>query len=244
MSPARHFGAALAVGALAAAAAATAASSPAPTVVVDPGHDLRANPATEPIGPGSSVRKVKDGGGTRGVVTGIREADLVLDVSLRLRRLLRDAGVQVVMTRTRTARVSMGNVARARIANRAGASLFLRVHADGHTEQSVRGSHTLAPALRRGWTDDVYSASRRAARLVQAELVRASRFPDRGITERSDITGFNWADVPAILVEMGFMTSPVEDRELARPLVRARIAVGLCRGVLRVLRRAPSACGV
>lgn len=216
----------------------------APTVVIDPGHDLRANLATEPIGPGSAIRKIKDGGGTRGVVTGIREADLVLDVSLRLRRLLRDAGVRVVMTRTRTASMSMGNVARARIANRVGAALFLRVHADGHADRRVRGSHTLAPALRRGWTDDVYAASRRAARLVQAELVRASRFPDRGITERSDFTGFNWADVPAIMVEMGFMTSPVEDRELARPPVRARIALGLCRGVLRVLRRAPSACGV
>ena len=38
----------------------------APVVVVDPGHDLRANLATEPIGPGSTVRKIKDGGGTAG----------------------------------------------------------------------------------------------------------------------------------------------------------------------------------
>ncbi len=224
------------------------ASSPprpeVPIVVVDPGHDLRANTATEPIGPGSSVRKVKDGGGTRGVVTGIREADLVLDVSLRLRRLLERAGVHVVMTRTRTAGVSMGNVARARIANRAGADLFLRVHADGHTDPRVRGSHTLVPALRRGWTDDIRATSLRAARLVQSELVAATRFPDRGLTARSDITGFNWADVPSILVEMGFMTSPVEDRALARDAVRRRVAVGLCRGALRFLGRSPGRCRV
>ena len=100
--------------------------------MIDPGHDERANLATEPIGPGSATLKIKDGGGTHGAVTGIREADLVLDVSLRLRLLLRRAGVAVVMTRTRTAGPSMGNVARARIANRARAGLFLRVHADGH----------------------------------------------------------------------------------------------------------------
>lgn len=216
----------------------------APVVVVDPGHDLRANPATEPIGPGSTTRKIKDGGGTNGVVTGIREADLALDVSLRLRRLLERAGVRVVMTRTRTAGTSMGNIARARIANRADAALFLRVHADGHPDPAVRGSHTLVPALRPGWTDDVVAASRRAARLVQAELARATRFPDRGITERADFTGFNWADVPVLLVETGFMTNPTEDRLLARPAVRQRVAVGLCRGVLRAIGRAPARCGV
>jgi N-acetylmuramoyl-L-alanine amidase len=226
----------------ASAAASLAAEPPPPTVVVDPGHDLRANPATEPIGPGSAIRKVKDGGGTRGVVTGIREATLVLDVSLRLRRLLTRSGVGVVMTRRRTAGVSTGNVARAHIANRAGAALLLRVHADGHSNPAVRGTHTLVPALRRGWTDDIYVSSARAGRLVQAELARATRFPNRGTTERSDFTGFNWADVPAILVELGFMTNPTEDRLLARRTVRQRIAVGLCRGVTRFVGVPPARC--
>ena len=213
-------------------------------MVIDPGHDLRANAETEPIGPGSATRKIKDGGGTHGVVTGIREAELVLDVSLRLRALLRRAGVTVVMTRERTAATSMGNIARARIANRAGAALFLRVHADGHSSSTVRGTHTLVPAMREGWTDDVYRPSRRAAAIVQTELVRALRFPDRGINERSDFTGFNWADVPVILVELGFMTDPVEDRRLARPAVRASAALGLCRGTLRFLGRSPGRCEV
>jgi N-acetylmuramoyl-L-alanine amidase len=223
--------------------AAATASRGAPVIVVDPGHDARANVATEPIGPGSATRKILDGGGTRGVVTGIREADLVLDVSLRLRRLLERAGVRVVMTRTRTARMSMGNVARARIANRARAALFLRVHADGHPDASVRGSHTLVPALRRGWTDDVHAASRRAGELVQRELVRATGFPDRGVSERADFTGFNWSDVPVILVETGFMTNPVEDRLLARAAVRDRVARALCRGSLRFVGLSPVACG-
>jgi N-acetylmuramoyl-L-alanine amidase len=225
-------------------AAGGARAGTAPVVVVDPGHDARANLATEPIGPGSATRKIKDGGGTHGVVTGIREPDLTLDVSLRLRRLLRGAGVRVVMTRTRTSGASMGNVARARVANDAEAALFLRVHADGASTPSARGTHTLAPALRRGWTDDVYAASRRAATLVQSELVRALGFPDRGIQERSDFTGFNWADVPAILVEMGFMTNPTEDRALARPEVRERAALGLCRGTLRFLGLEPARCRV
>ncbi len=225
-------------------AIAGAAGAAGPVVVIDPGHDERANLQTEPIGPGSSTRKIKDGGGTHGVVTGTREADLVLDISLRLRALLRRAGVSVVMTRRQTAGASMGNIARAQIANEAGAALFLRVHADGHPSSAVRGTHILVPALRKGWTDDVYRASRRAASLVQRELVRALGFPDRGISEHTDFTGFNWADVPVILVELGFMTNPVEDRALEGPSVRRRAALGLCRGTLRVLGRTRSRCEI
>ncbi|HXG77336.1 MAG TPA: N-acetylmuramoyl-L-alanine amidase [Gaiellaceae bacterium] len=214
-----------------------------PAVVLDPGHDARANLATEPIGPGSETRKIKDGGGTRGVVTGVQEAELNLAVALRLRPLLEAAGLRVLLTRSATAGPSMGNVARARIANRAGAALFLRIHADGSPDPRARGTHTLHPALRRGWTDDVYAASRRAARLVQGELVRALRFPDRGLQERSDFTGSNWADVPVVLVELGFLTNPTEDRLLARPAYRLRAAIGLCRGTLRFLGRPAGACG-
>jgi N-acetylmuramoyl-L-alanine amidase len=219
---------------------ATAARSP--VVVIDPGHDLRANLQTEPIGPGSSTRKIKDGGGTRGVVSGLTEAQLNLAVARRVRALLEGAGVEVVMTRTRTAGASMGNIARARIANRARASLFLRIHADGSEDPSARGTHTLYPALRAGWTDDVYADSRRAARIVQRELVSSLGFPDRGLQERADFTGFNWADVPAILVEMGFMTNATDDRLLATTSYQGRAAHGLCRGTLRFLGRSPSGC--
>ena len=147
------------------------------------------------------------------------------------------------MTRTRTAGSSMGNIARARIANRARARLFLRIHADGSTDPSSRGTHTLYPTLRRGWTDDVYAGSKRAATRVQRELVRALGFPDRGLHERSDFTGFNWSDVPVILVEMGFMTNPTEDRLLATSAYQSRAALGLCRGTLRYLGRSPARCG-
>lgn len=213
-------------------------------VVVDPGHDARANSATEPIGPGSTTRKIMDGGGTSGVVTGIREADLVLDVSLRLRKLLVAADVRVVLTRTRTAGVSMGNIARAQIANRARAALFLRVHADGHPDRSVRGTHVLVPALRVGWTDDIHASSRRAATILLRELVPQLRFPDRGVHETATFTGLNWSDVPVALVELGFMTNPVEDRALARGAVRLRAALGLCRGTLRFIGQPPAGCEV
>lgn len=235
-----RFALALVVGCFVLAFPASAAQTP--VVVIDPGHDLRANLQTEPIGPGSSTRKIKDGGGTHGVVSGLTEAELNVAVALRVRSLLERAGVKVVMTREKTAGTSIGNIARARIANRAGAGLFLRIHADGSEDPSARGTHTLYPALRAGWTDDVYAESRRAAEIVQRELVRALGFPDRGLQERSDFTGFNWADVPVILVELGFMTNRTDDRLLASAAYQQRAARGLCRGTLRFLGRSSTAC--
>ena len=220
----------------------SAAAKERAVIVIDPGHDLGANSATEPIGPGSSTLKIKDGGGTRGVVSGLSEAELNLRVALRLEPLLERAGVRVVMTRRTTAGTSMGNIARARIANRARADLFLRVHADGSTDRGVRGTHVLYPALLRGWTDDVYAASKHAAAVVQRETRSALGFPDRGLQERSDFTGFNWSNVPVVLVELGFMTNPTEDRLLATAAYQRRAARGLCRGTLRFLGRSPVAC--
>jgi N-acetylmuramoyl-L-alanine amidase len=107
---------------------------------------------------------------------------------------------------------------------------MLRIHADGSTNRSLRGVHTLYPALRRGWTDDIYAKSVRAARRLQTAVVHSTGAPDLGLQRRSDLTGFNWADVPVVLVETGFLSNPAEARLLHTPAYRARIARGLAAG--------------
>jgi N-acetylmuramoyl-L-alanine amidase len=209
-----------------------------PTIVVDPGHDLRANPATEPIGPGSKRRKIKDGGGTRGVATGTPEHLVNLQVSLLLRDELQQRGYCVVMTRTKSRGRSIGNVARARIANRAQAALFVRVHADGSTDRSRRGTSMLYPALHHRWTDDVLPESKTAARVIQRALVKTLGSRDLGTVARSDLTGFNWSDVPVVLAEVGFLSNPGEDRRLTRRAYQRRIARGLAQGIERTVKTA------
>lgn len=209
-----------------------------PTIVVDPGHDLRANLATEPIGPGSKRRKIKDGGGTRGAATGTPEHRVNLEISRLLRDELVDRGYCVVMTRTRSSGKSIGNVARARIANRARAALFVRIHADGSTDRSRRGTSVLFPAFYRGWTDDVLPESRTAAGVIQRDLRAALGFRDLGIVPRSDLTGFNWSDVPVVLAEVGFLTNPREDRLLSSPTYQRRAARGLAQGIARTVKTA------
>jgi N-acetylmuramoyl-L-alanine amidase len=135
-----------------------------------------------------------------------------------------------VMTRTGPT-FRGGNIERARFCNRRGAALMLRIHADGSPDPSRRGASMLYPARRVGWTDDVYAASRRAARTVQRSLVAATGARNLGLVERSDLTGFNWADVPVILAETGFMTNPREGRLLRSSAYQWRVARGLAAGV-------------
>src|SRR5438270_5872438 len=184
-------------------------------ICLDPGHGTppAIGAQTEPIGPGSHVTKIKDGGGTAG------EAAVNLAIAKRTRTLLLLAGYRVAMTRTGpTFRYGNGgNVARARFCNVRHAALMLRIHADGAASPRSHGVSTLYPAWHRGWTDDIYARSLRAARDVQRSVVRATGAKDDGLIPRSDLTGFNWAKVPVILVETGFMSNARESRLLRTP---------------------------
>ena len=200
-------------------------------ICLDPGHNTLPAVArqTEPIGPGSSVRKIKDGGGAPG------EATVALTIALKTKTLLRAAGYRVAMTRAARPYAG-GNIARARFCNVRRAALMIRIHADGSGNPSLHGVQTLYPALHRGWTEDIYARSLRAARVVQDAVVRSTGAVNLGLTPRSDLTGFNWADVPAILVETGFMTNPVERRRLQSPSYQLRVARGLVAGTETFVR--------
>ena len=195
-------------------------------ICLDPGHGTvpAIGAQTEPIGPGSHVVKIKDGGGTAG------EADVVLAIAKRLRVTLLGDGYRVAMTRTAPG-YRGGNIARAQFCNARHAALMVRIHADGSVDRGAHGVSTLYPALHRGWTDDIYSPSLRAARAMQRALVTTTGAKDNGIVARSDLTGFNWANVPAILVEAGFMTNAEEGARLRTPAYQRVVARALAAGV-------------
>jgi N-acetylmuramoyl-L-alanine amidase len=178
--------------------------------------------------------KIKDGGGAAG------EAAVALAIARRARRLLLARGYRVAMTRTGpTIHLGdgNGNIARARFCNRRHAALMVRIHADGSTVRSLHGVSTLVPAWHRGWTDDIYRRSLRAGRAMQKAVLRSTGAADRGVVQRSDLTGFNWANVPAVLVETGFMTNPTESRRLKSGPYQQRVARGIVLGVAAFVPR-------
>jgi N-acetylmuramoyl-L-alanine amidase len=203
-------------------------------VVIDPGHQAKANYDQEPIGPGSNTMKAKVSSGTKSVNTGLPESELVLTVSLKLRDVLVSHGIEVVMTRT-TQDVDISNSERAQMANAAGADLFVRVHADGVNDSSVHGIHVLYPVPIAGWTDDIAVESKQAAQLALDRLIAATGARNLGLNARDDISGFNWSDVPVFLPEIGYMTNRTEDALLATPEYQDKIVAGLTQAILDYL---------
>jgi N-acetylmuramoyl-L-alanine amidase len=212
------------------------AVAPPPLVCIDPGHGTPSAVGlqTEPIGPGSPTRKIKDGGGASG------EAPVVLAIARKTRAVLLRRGYRVAMTRTApTFRYGNGgNIARAQFCNRRHAALMIRIHADGSATTAAHGFKTLYPAYHRGWTDDIYTRSLKAARLVQRAAVAATGAADDSLVPRGDLTGFNWADVPAVLVETGFMSNPRERRLLRSSSYQWKVARGLTAGAAAFIRSA------
>jgi N-acetylmuramoyl-L-alanine amidase len=197
----------------------------APLICIDPGHEATPDLSLERIGPGSSTYKIKDGGGAPG------ERVVALQIGFKLRHLLRERGYRVAMTRT-TDEFSYGNggnIARAKFCNLRHAALMVRIHADGSTDPSRHGVSTLYPAWHAGWTADILPQSYRAAVLVQRKVVATTGALDLGLVKRADLTGFNWANVPAILIETGFMSNPTEGSRLKQDWYQWKVARGLAR---------------
>lgn len=219
----------------AAAPAVPAAPGVRAVVCLDPGHQGRANSATEPLGPGSKEMKAKVSGGAVGVVTRIPEPRLTLKVAVLVKERLEAEGIQVVMTRVTDA-VDISNRQRAEVANAAGADLFVRIHADSHTNAALKGVSILYPAGNQ-WVGPIEAESLKAAEAMRDAVLGATGAADRGIVKRADLTGFNWAKVPSVLVEMGFMSNPVEDELLATEAYQAKLADGIAAGIVEYLER-------
>lgn len=214
---------------------ASAATAPAKqfVVVIDAGHQSKADLKLEPVGPGSKTRRPRVEGGASGVATKRPESLDNLQVALKLRNALVERGVKVIMVRT-SQNVDIPNSKRAQMANAAHADLFIRLHCDSATSASVRGVLTLVPAKTK-WTGKIVKPSARAGRDVQNALVKITHDKNRGITKRGDLTGFNWAKVPSVLVEMGVMSNPAEDRRLASASYQETLATGMANGIMSFL---------
>jgi N-acetylmuramoyl-L-alanine amidase len=204
-------------------------------IVIDPGHQAKANTKGEPIGPGASETKPKVAGGTRGVVSKVPESKVVLDIGLQLRDALVTQGATVIMTRE-VQKIDISNSARAKIANEAHADLFLRLHCDGGGSASIHGISMLVPKKNK-WTAPIVKSSASAGKTIQKALIKATGAKDNGVVPRSDLSGFNWCEVPSVLVEMGFMTNKAEDKKLNDPVYQQKLVTGLTTGCVNWLTR-------
>ncbi|NWK67688.1 N-acetylmuramoyl-L-alanine amidase [Bacillus paramycoides] len=185
-------------------------------VVIDPGHQQKANLNLEPIGPGATTQKYKVTDGTTGIVTKKRESVLVLEMAFILKEKLEAKGIQVLMTRT-SHEVDISNKERATFANDHKANLFLRLHADGSENPNQSGFAVLTPAEGNQYTKEIYAESLQISQTIINKMRENHQVKVNGIKFRDDLSGFNWSKVPGVLLELGFMSNPEEDKKLSDP---------------------------
>jgi N-acetylmuramoyl-L-alanine amidase len=169
------------------------------TFVVDPGHGTR-YPSGAPLNVGAV--------GPDGIAE-------------RLARLLRAAGARPVLTRTlqRPFRIATDkrrdNRARAALANRIGAAAFVAIHADASLDRTRRGTSVFW--LRPNSLALAVAVRRRLRPLALGEAQFRAR----------DLAVTNEARVPAVLVEIGFISNPQQEHLLNDPVFQERVARAL-----------------
>ncbi len=212
-------------------------------VVIDPGHGGREHGCTG--------------------VSGIKEKDLVLDISLRIRDLLKEVpDIKVIMTREKDVHVPLWD--RVDMANRFRADLFISVHANAFVDRKKHGVETFfhsvdasdAEARRvasaenaqdRGERtqppDEVMSIlqdmqrtetlrdSSRFAHMVQKQLAKALPFRNLGV-KQADFVVLRGTKMPSVLLELGFLTNPREDKVLRKKPTKQDIAQAVRMAVL------------
>ena len=202
-------------------------------IVIDPGHGGKTSSATEKISPDSNTMKPKNVSGATGIKSRTPEHVIALQVSMKLKELLEKKGYTVIMTRT-SDKETISNIERAEVGNKNNADLVVRVHADSSPNNSVEGASMLVPG-EVGYAKSIAKTSRKYGEIIFQALLEEVKMKSRGIVTRKDLTGFNWSRVPVVLIEMGFLSNPEEDKLLNSSDYQNKIALGLTKGIDEIL---------
>lgn len=169
-------------------------------------------------------------GGARGAASGTAEKELNLDVALRLAALLREQGAQVILTReTDTALADEGPSRKRRdlqyrVDCAAEADVFLSIHMNEYRSESQSGPQVF------------YRKGAEGSRLLAGTLQEAMNAGLSPARPRSANTGEYYLlenlEIPAVLVECGFLSNRGEEAKLLAAPYRQQVAQSLLDGLL------------
>ncbi len=164
------------------------------------------------------------GGGSSGAVgpKGLKEKDVVLDISLRLTKKLSEKGAKVVLTRANDIALTLQK--RVVTANEANADFFISIHANGHENAAANGTETYHyPGSNLG---------KAFADTIQKEMIERLGRRNRGVKTASFYV-LRYTAMPAILAEIAFITNREEEKLLSDAAFREKAADALLSGITK-----------
>ncbi|WP_195927252.1 N-acetylmuramoyl-L-alanine amidase family protein [Turicibacter sanguinis] len=172
-------------------------------IVIDAGHGDE--------DPGSSISNVD-------------EKDLNLQIALKLKSALEEEGYEVMMTRSDDTYLTLTE--RAEFANEVEADLFISIHQNSYIDDStVSGIEVYYNESTKTESDEVL------AQFIQTELVETTGARDRGIRAYDELVVTRKTEMPACLVELGYMTNKSELSLLQSDAYQYKLVTGMVNGI-------------
>lgn len=158
------------------------------------------------------------------------EADLAFDLAMRLEGRLAAAGMRVHLTRGPAPAAALGDLARAQLANELGGDLFISLHIDGHANPEADGVATYHYGTENGVSSTV---GERLAGLVQREIVARTQLRNCW-THAKSWELLRLTRMPAVRVDLGYLTSPADRERLIDPRFRDQAVEAVVAAVQRM----------
>ncbi len=134
------------------------------------------------------------------------------------------------MTRT-SHDVNISNMERAQYAASVGAEISVRLHANGSSNPAVSGALALAPSAANPYVAGIAASSQSLSSKVLSGYCAATGMANKGVQANDTMTGMNWCTMPVTIIEMGFMTNPSDDANMANPDFQKKMAKGIADGI-------------
>ncbi len=188
------------------------------TVVIDPGHG-----GNDPGALGKEDGK-----------TVAEEDDVNLEAALYLKDILEEAGIDVVMTRKTSKKVTLSE--RCEISNEADADLFISIHSNSVEEgrESVNGTMVFYGAEKDSETDGILSED--LAEIILEYVCDALETKNLGTQNGDELAVIRGTKAPAVLVELAFISNPEDREKLMDSEYLEKAAYAIAEGIFEILK--------
>lgn len=177
------------------------------TIVIDSGHGGKDPGAVSP--------------------NGTREKDVNLNIALKTQSKLEALGHEVIMTRSGDTNPALSE--RANIANRNDADVFLSIHHNSAGSSSAYGLEILycPRGQGNGKTEDQYPL----AESISKGIIASTGGRDRGIIKRPDLAVLRQTKMPAVMVEVGYLSNAAEEARILDGSYQDKVVQGIVNGI-------------